>query len=69
MKLVLAIAVSVLIVGGIAPTAGAQDCNDPCNPCVKREWRERCVTVPAVTRTVRKPVYETIQMPVFRNEC
>jgi hypothetical protein len=68
MKLVLIATLAALVVVGAAPQALADNPCDPCQP-VKRQWVERTIEIPAVMRTVRKPIFECIDVPIYRNKC
>ncbi len=73
-------ALAVALVFSLVPAAWAEDLpEDPCAPeppaCrvevipASCTWVEREVQVPAVTRRVCTPVYETIQVPVYERRC
>ncbi|MDJ0975661.1 MAG: hypothetical protein QNJ98_14460 [Planctomycetota bacterium] len=71
---------AIALVFALAPTAFAAEApEDPCAPeppaCrvevipASCTWVEREVQVPAVTRRVCTPVYETVEVPVYERKC
>lgn len=72
-------ALAVALVLSLAPVAWAeQTAEDPCppEPACRVEvipasctWVEREIQVPAVTRRVCTPVYESIEVPVYERRC
>lgn len=69
MKFACSAALAALVLVGSMSSAFAQD--DCCDPCKRYTTKivERTVTIPAVTRTVRTAVFETIDVPVYGNKC
>ncbi len=70
MKLAFTAAIAALVLFGSTSEALANDCCDPCcPPRYTTKVVERTITIPAVTRTKRTPVFETIDVPVYGNKC
>jgi hypothetical protein len=70
MRYVIAAALAAFVLVGVADNAFAQDpCCDPCKPRFTTKIVERTIQIPARTRTVRRAVFECVDVPVYGNKC